>query len=230
MTIIPVKINRIWQMTPTVKVLELDLMGGEFSYHPGQWIDCYVDIDGERRVAGYSIASSPTTTGTFELAVKRSDNPVTQYIHTRARVGDTLYVEGGQGDVYYTREMGDSLVILAAGIGIAPMMGILRYAHAVGDVEAKMIYGAASDEELAYLDEIRSIIDANPRITHHVTVSDDGTKHREGKIDEDLLRELGLDVDALYYICGPPPMIHSTADILKKMGVQDGRIKYELWW
>jgi ferredoxin-NADP reductase len=230
MTIITVKINRMWQETPTIKVLKLDLMGGEFSYHPGQWIDCYADIDGERRVAGYSIASSPTTKGAFELAVKRSDNPVTQYIHTRARVGDTLYVEGGQGDVYYTREMGDNLVIFAAGIGIAPMMGILRYAHAVGDVEAKMIYGAASDEELAYLVEIRSIADANPRITHHVTVSGGGTKQREGKVDESLLSELGLDLGALYFVCGPPPMINSTVNILRKMGVQDRRIRYELWW
>lgn len=230
MTIIPVKINRMWQETPTVKVLELDIMGGEFSYHPGQWIDCYTDIDGERRVAGYSIASSPTTKGTFELAVKRSDNLVTQYIHTRAGVGDTLYVEGGQGDVYYTREMGDSLVILAAGIGIAPMMGILRYAHTLGDVEAKMIYGAASDEELAYLDEIRGIVDANPRITYYVTVNGGDTKHREGKIDESFLSELGLDMGALYFICGPPPMIHSTVDILRKIGVKDRRIRYELWW
>lgn len=230
MTIITVKINRIWQMTPTVKALELDLMGEEFSYYPGQWIDCYVDIDGERQVAGYSIASSPTTMGTFELAVKRSDNPVTQYMHTRARAGDTLYVEGGQGNVYYTREMGDSLVILAAGIGIAPMMSILRYAHAVGDVEVKMIYGTASDEELAYLDEICGIADANPRVTYHVTVSSFDTRHREGKIDEALLNEVGLNIDALYYICGPPPMIHSTADTLRKMGVQNSHIRYELWW
>jgi len=230
MTIITVKINRIWKMTPTVKALELDLMGEEFSYHPGQWIDCYADIDGERRVAGYSIASSPTTMGTFELAVKRSDNPVTQYMHTRAGTGDTLYVEGGQGDVYYRREMGNSLVILAAGIGIAPMMSILRYAHAVGDVEVKMIYGTASDEELAYLDEIRVIADANPRISYHITVSGVDTKHREGKIDEALLNEVGLNTDALYYICGPPPMIHSTADTLRKMGVQNSHIRYELWW
>ena len=230
MAIIPVKISRIQQMTPTIKVLELDLMGEEFSYHPGQWIDCYADIDGERRVAGYSIASSPTTMGTFELAVKSSDNPVTQYVHTRAGAGDTLYVEGGQGDVYYRREMGNSLVILAAGIGIAPMMSILRYAHAVGDVEVKMIYGTASDEELAYLDEIRVIADANPRISYHITVSGVDTKHREGKIDEALLNEVGLNINALYYICGPPPMIHSTADTLRKMGVQNSHIRYELWW
>jgi ferredoxin-NADP reductase len=230
MAVIPVKIRRMRQETPTIKILELDLMGREFSYYPGQWIDCYADIEGERQVAGYSIASSPTTEGVIEVAIKSSDNPVTRYIHDRARAGDTLYVEGGQGEVYYTREMGDSLVILAAGIGISPMMGILRYTHAVGDVDAEIVYGAASDEELAYLDKIISITNANPRITLHITVSGGDTRHREGRIDEAFLRDLELDTDALYFICGPPPMIESTADTLRKMGVQNSRIRYELWW
>jgi len=29
---------------------------------------------------------------------------------------------------------------------------------------------------------------------------------------------------------GPPPMIHSTADTLGKMGIQNSHIRYELWW
>ena len=230
MTIIPVKIRRMRQETPTIKILELDLMGREFSYYPGQWIDCYADIDDERQVAGYSITSSPTTGGVIEVAIKSSDSPVTRYIHDHAQAGDTLYVDGGQGEVYYTREMGDSLVILAAGIGISPMMGILRYAHAMGDVEAKIVYGAASDDELAYLDEIKSIADANPRITFHITVSGRGTRHREGRVDEAMLSGLGLDAGALYYVCGPPPMIRSSVDALRGVGVEDSRIRYELWW
>ncbi len=55
-------------------------------------------------------------------------------------------------------------------------------------------------------------------------------KHREGRIDEALLSELGLDIGALYYICGPPPMISSNVNALRSMGVHDSRIRYELWW
>ena len=53
--------------------------------HPGQWIDCYAVIDGERKIVGYSLASSPATTSTIEVAVKESDNPVTEYVHGAAR-------------------------------------------------------------------------------------------------------------------------------------------------
>ena len=52
MTIITVKIAEIRQETPTVKILKIDLLGQSFNYKPGQWIDCYADINGERPVVG----------------------------------------------------------------------------------------------------------------------------------------------------------------------------------
>jgi len=61
------------------------------------------------------------------------------------------------------------------------------------------------------------------------TISGDATKHREDKIDEAFPTELGLDTGALYYICRPPSMIHSTVNTLRDMCAQDGRIRYELW-
>lgn len=80
-----------------MQVLRLDLQGQGFKYKAGQWIDCYAEIDGLWHVVGYSLASSPSTMGFIELAVKVSDNPVTMHVHTGAEVGDTLYIEGGQG-------------------------------------------------------------------------------------------------------------------------------------
>jgi ferredoxin-NADP reductase len=48
------KIINIRQETPIVKVLTLDLQGQAFNFLPGQWIDCYAEIDGKQEVAGYS--------------------------------------------------------------------------------------------------------------------------------------------------------------------------------
>lgn len=90
MTIIPVTFKRIKQVTPTIRVLTLDLRGKEFLYKSVQWIDCYAVIDGERKIVGYSLASSPATIGSIEVAVKESDNPVTEYVHSVARArGDS---------------------------------------------------------------------------------------------------------------------------------------------
>ncbi|MBN2334079.1 FAD-dependent oxidoreductase, partial [Candidatus Bathyarchaeota archaeon] len=209
MAVIRVSIAGIRRETPRIRVLSLDLLGQEFSFHAGQWIDCYADIDGVRHVAGYSIASSPTVKDRIELAVREGDNPVTAFIHGGAKPGDSLYIEGGQGEVYFTREMGGRLVVVAAGIGIAPMMSIVRYVHELGDVEARVVYGAGSVEELAYIDELTEIAGSNPEISLYVTVSGGGGGYRRGRVDEALLREAGVGEGDLCFVCGPPPMIRS---------------------
>ena len=154
MTIIPVSINKIRQDTPTIRVLEIGLNQQLFEYKAGQWIDCYAEIHGERKIVGYSLASSPTIKGSIELAVKISDNPVSEYIHRGAKVGDTLYIEGGQGDIYYDPDMGEKVVLVGAGIGFAPLMGMLRLIDQTPNRYAMVVQSASNAEELVYYDEI----------------------------------------------------------------------------
>jgi len=149
---IPVRIRSIRQETPTVKSYTLDLEGQKFSFHPGQWVDCYVDVDGERGVAGYTLTSSPTTEGMIELTVKRSEErEVTRFMHEEAETGDVIYVDGGQGDFYYLREMGDSVTLIAGGIGITPLMSMLRYVdEGTSDVRAKLFYSVKAPSEIIF--------------------------------------------------------------------------------
>ena len=100
---IPVRIADIQEISPTVKSFTLALDGQPFTFLPGQWIDCFIDIDGRTEVAGYSMTSAPNEESWFSIAVKLvGDNPVTDYLHHCAKVGDVLIVEGGSGDFHYT--------------------------------------------------------------------------------------------------------------------------------
>lgn len=232
MTIISVKIKEIHQETPTVRTITLDTQGQPFNFYPGQWIDCYADIDGKREIVGYSMASAPTTKGTFQLAIKQSDNPVTTYIHTNAKKGDTLYVEGGQGKIYYTDEMSKNVILLSAGIGVAPMMSILRYINdSQRDVTATFVQSASIKDELIFHIELLETEKRNPQIEYIFTLTRETLPEvRSGKIDEGLLMSLNLDEDPLFFICGPSQMIESSVQILKDLGVSESRMKYELWW
>ena len=51
-----------------------------------------------------------------------------------------------------------------------------------------------------------------------------------GRIDAGLLRSEGIDLGALFFICGPPGMIQDVAAILGALGVPGERIRYEQWW
>jgi ferredoxin-NADP reductase len=229
MPVIPVKIAEIKQTTPTVKTLKLDLQGQPFSFHPGQWIDLYADIDGERKAAGYTLTSSPNTKGSIEISVKTRDNPVTRFIHERARAGNTLHIDGGNGGTYYTRGMGDRLVLIAAGIGITPIISILRYADEARDAHATLLYSTTTADELLYLDEIEATQRRNPLITAHLFVTREKTRHRHGRIDEVALRQLAHDPGALYFVSGPREMITDTVEALKRLGVSEANLRYEVW-
>lgn len=232
---IQVRIEAIRRETPTVKSFRLDLGGQEFSFLPGQWIDCYAEVDGRQEVAGYTITSSPTTEGSIEIAVRRTeDNPVTLFLHEAAVVGDLLQVDGGQGDFYYRRGMGDSLVLIAGGIGITPLMSILRYVDATEPgVSATLFYSAKSPSELVFRKELEEMAAGNGNIRCIFTITgtpDEPWEGHSGRIDPTLLEDSNVELDALFFICGPPPMGPDMAEMLEGLGVSPSRIKNEQWW
>jgi len=232
---VPVRIASIHRETPTVKSYTLDLEGQEFTFRPGQWVDCYVDSEGDRGVAGYTLTSSPTTAGTIELTVRRNEErEVTRFMHEEAETGDVIYVDGGQGDFYYEKQMGDSLTLIAGGIGITPLMSMLRYVdEGTSDVKAKLFYSARAPSEIVFRRQLEEISGRNPKIDCVFTVTRPGEEKwegRRGRIDGELLRTEGADLGGLFFICGPKPMGQDMEETLKGLGVAEEHIRYEQWW
>ena len=204
---IPATVASIERVTPTVKALRLDLGHRPFSFLPGQWVDCYLTPDGRGDVAGFSMTSSPLTEGTIDLAVKLvGDNAVTHQLHHRARVGEVIYVEGGSGDFFYRREMGDSLVLIGGGIGITPLMSILRYVdEAAPGVRVSLFYSASTPSELLFRDELSKLATRNSAIVCLLTVtrnSDEPWDGAVGRIDAGTFTEAGVDLGAFSTCAG----------------------------
>ena len=232
---IPARIVAIRQISPSTRWFRLDLGGQDFSFLPGQWVDCYLRADRAEGVAGYSMTSSPLDTGTIELAVKRvGDNPVTNFLHDRARVGDVVFIEGGQGEFYYLREMGGPLVLIAGGIGITPLMSIARYAHrAAPEVDLTLLYSAGEPSELLFLAELKELERQDRKMLCVFTItrpSNATWSGRVGRIDREMFRQADAHPGALFYLCGPPPMIQDLLALLGELGADPLRIKYEKWW
>ena len=237
---ISVRIAEIQDISPTVKAFVLDLQGQEFSFFAGQWIDCFVEINGRTEVAGYSITSSPTVVGWFSIAVKLvGDNTVTDYMHEQATVGETLVVDGGQGEFYFDPAAASggsdsSIALIAGGIGITPIAGIVRFMDKFApDVSATLLYSASAPAELLFREEFEAIATRNPQFHNYFTVTRSAGELWDGnvgRIDADMLLGAGVDGDTRCYICGPPAMIRDIADALREIGVPDERIIYEQWW
>jgi len=231
---IPATIVSIKQETPTVKSFEFDLGENSPDFKAGQWVDFFVRIDGAEAVGGYSITSSLMRQYRVGLAIKLGgDNPVPQYLHDRARVGDEVEMQVG-GHVYYTRDMADSIVLLAGGIGITPLMAMMRCVDGgAPGVNATLVHSAQSSVELLFRDDLTEMAARNDRLTYAATIT--GTHDATwtgliGRIDRPMLERIVVDTDALYFVSGPPTMIPDMRRLVASMGVPDARIRHESWW
>ncbi len=228
-------ITRIRQETPWVKSYLLDLGGADFSFLPGQWVDFYIETGSSTQIGGFSITSSPLQKGTIELAVKKIPSGAPSvYLHEQAKEGDTFMIEGGSGEFYYQRHMGSRLVLIAGGIGITPLMSIMRYVdEAHPSVEIALLYSAKAPSEMLFYQELKDMAARNPRIRCVFTVTQPHGEPWEGstgRIDEAMLKERMPREEALYYVCGPIPMLDDVLDALTGLGVAPSRIRTERWW
>ena len=230
---IPATIVDIRQVSPTTRALSLETGGNRLSFSPGQWVDFYADVGGEIAVAGYSITSSPSRADGFELAVKLvGENPVTHYVHERARVGDVVEVEVG-GGFLYRADMGGPLALVAGGIGITPLMSIVRYVdESAPGVRLTLLYSAKTPDELLFRDELEAVSRSNPNILCHFTVTrprGSGWSGRVGRIDLEMASGAGIDAESLFFICGPLPMTGDMVKLAASLGAHPSRIRYEGW-
>ena len=228
-------ISSIEQISPTVKLFGFDLGGVDLPFLPGQWVDLFIDTGPSVEVGGYSITSTPLQHGSIELAVKKlAHGAAAAYLHDRARVGEVVEIHGGSGGFHHEPEWQGPLVLVAGGIGITPLISILRYvdqSHFGNPV--MLIYGASSPSELLFQEEIKATAARNPAIRYGFTVSHPGKEHWEGpvgRISLDILRENAPEHDSLYYLCGPPSFQDDMAVLVARMGVEDSMVRAERWW
>ena len=228
-------IVRIEMLSPTVKSFHFDLGGADLSFLPRQWLDIYVDIGSSTELGGFSITSSPLKRGTFELAIKKLPyGPAAIYLHEQAKVGDSLLVQGGFGDFYFSRDWDGPVMLIAGGIGITPFMSMLRYLDDAGPgVETVLLYSASSPAELLFRRELQALAGRNPSIKCVFTVTrphDEAWQGRVGRIDPELVQEHMPARECLYYLCGPPALQDDLSLGLAELGVDPIRMKVERWW
>mgnify|MGYP002015753355 CR=1 FL=1 len=74
----------------------------------------------------YTIASSPTQRAYVELTVKREEQGVvSRYLHDKVVADDLLKVSGPFGAFTFTGTDAQSIVLIAGGVGITPMMSMV---------------------------------------------------------------------------------------------------------
>jgi ferredoxin-NADP reductase len=229
------EIIRIHQETPTVKSFRLALPTLTFSFLPGQWVDLYIDDPDEGElIGGFSITSSPVHRDYIDLAIKKiPDGRASVYLHERVRVGDVVTIDGGYGDFYYRDGMSQALVLIAGGIGITPLMSMVRHIdEAQLSVDMSLFYSAATPLEFVFHEQLQEVAARHANIRCHFTVTQPGEASwdgRVGRIDRQMLGEQAMVPNALYYLCGPRGFAEDMETLLTQLGVGLPQIRREAW-
>ncbi len=226
--------------TPTIKRFVFEV-GANFQYLPGQWIDLFLEVEHEgeqvKGVGGYSMTSAPGETNRrFELAIQDSEHhPVTRYLYRHAQPGVSVNISQGQGACVYDPEMGEQLVLIAGGVGITPMMSILRSAVMLSpDAPVALLYSAHTPEDFAFATEIQELANTHENVLAVFTCTEKNDSlpdwvHFNTRIDTDFLEKSNLPLTAQYFICGPQKMIAEVEEGLLQLAVPAGNIHYEKW-
>jgi len=227
----PVTVLAVVEETPTIKTIRL-ARPESFEFEAGQFLTVRLRVDGHEYARCYSLSSAPEARGYLEISVRRQ-GLVSNALHAAVRPGATLSIKGPIGTFKYPAADDRPVVLLAGGIGITPLASMLR--HMVASAPTRpvtLLYSARSEQDLAFRDELASIVRRHHQVRVHLAVSDGsgGPEVYAGHIDESLLRATSPDVsDSVCLICGPAPMIDAMKALLSAMGVPQGQIRHELF-
>ncbi|MFF4529650.1 globin domain-containing protein [Streptomyces sp. NPDC001407] len=199
---------------------------------PGQYVSVQVELpDGARQIRQYSLSGHPDDA--LQFSVKRvagdPDGEVSQHLHDRLGVGDTLLVSAPFGDV--ALEDGDGPVLLAsAGIGCTPMIGMLSHLAATGSTRRVIaVHADRSESTHAFRTDLRQLTAKLPDAVAHVWYEEPEAGHpadRTGRADLSLV---DIPAGTTAYLCGPPPFLRSARTQLLAAGVAAADIHYEVF-
>jgi predicted ferric reductase len=227
-----------WQLASVTKLAdrmwELDIQParetGPLGYTAGQFVWM---TEGKRRFPlfdhPFSIADSPNRPG-LSLIVKETGD-FTKGIGNLAP-GTAIGIDGPYGEFTLDQHPGDAVLLLAGGVGIAPIMGLLRDLVARRDPRpVRLAYAAGVPANFACLPEIEAaqqVLDLSVMLISEEDA--EGWAGPIGRLSHERLRDMlqGLDpLRTVALICGPGPMVTAVSDALLDLGLPMNKVIYE---
>ncbi|RPH58457.1 MAG: hypothetical protein EHM83_17365, partial [Burkholderiales bacterium] len=179
----------------------------------------------------FSIASGPADLPRIEFVIKEAGD-FTADLPRRLAAGTPVYLDGPFGNFTVDRRIGQAIVLMAGGVGIAPALSILRGLATDGETRpVTLIYANRIVEQIVAQDELDRLGERLDLRVHHVLSEPPaGWSGETGLIDAAMMRRLirrELRAQPLCFVCGPVPMIDSVERDLSALGVPVSQVVSE---
>ncbi|WP_211352311.1 ferredoxin reductase [Nocardioides albertanoniae] len=189
--------------------------GADWEDHvPGQYVRVGVEVDGVRHWRAYSLTHGPRRDGHISITVKAvPDGKVSSHLVRRLRPGRIVHLEQAAGDFVLPGDLrGHKLLMVTAGSGVTPVIGMLRNLFPVTDegvverqrLDVTVVHVAPSRPDSIFIRNLESLAEAG---AIRLVTRYSGT---EGRLDIDTLTEIVPDLrERTAYACGPAGLLDS---------------------
>lgn len=176
--------------------------GRDWAGHvPGQYLRVGVEVDGVRLWRTYSLTHGPRPDGCISITVKAiPDGKVSRHLVHGVRAGQMVQLGQAEGDFVLQPDPG-KLLLVTAGSGITPVIGMLRnmFSRSVPvEADIVLLHSALSHSEVIFGEELRRYAaDGRLRLVELHTDTD-------GLLDVADLATIVPDLaERTTYACGP---------------------------
>lgn len=229
---ISAKVVKVVTAAPKVRLYTLQT-DKVFDFNAGQFIIMNLPIDDPVSWRSYSISSPPNNSNEFELCIANINGEGTQYIFDNIKKGSNIQISEPIGEFILPENITQDLCFICTGTGIAPIRSVLldyfsRKMVKTSTNNVYLIFGARSQEDILYLKDWKRLEREYSNFKFIPTLSrlNDHWHGHVGYVHK-IYKDLSLELNTLFFICGRRKMIKEAQVNLEQMGYKN--IRYELY-
>lgn len=220
------RVTSVTRLTPKQWELTVSPDGHSgFEYKAGQFVWLNVGHSSfSMKENPFSISSAPAARPEVSFMIKELGD-FTRTIG-QIRPGTRAYLDGPYGSLFVDDRDEPGVALIAGGVGLAPLLGILRQMRLTGDPrKVKLIYGNRTIDQIAYREEL----DAED-VSYVLSEPPENWRGDVGFIDGALMdRVFSSDeiTDWVFVMCGPAIMLDIVEEHLLNKGTPSHRVLSE---
>jgi nitric oxide dioxygenase len=217
--------------------------GPVVNFEPGQYTSVAINVPalGMQQIRQYSLSDMPNGRS-YRISVKREGGGpqpagyVSNLLHDHVNVGDEVRLAAPYGSFHIDVNARTPIVLISGGVGLTPMVSMLTQAIQDPQRHVVFVHGARNGSVHAMRDRLRETARTFPNfdliVFYDAPLPEDIANHDydfAGLIDVAAIKDSILLTDADYYICGPIPFMRLQHDALKRLGIRESHIHYEVF-
>ena len=223
--LINVSVRQIRQLTPRVREYLLASSDGKRlpSYQAGAHVEVHFNLpESGPVVRHYSLIGGDLLVDdaldTYRIAVQREDRRRgSAFLHEHLEVGSALQISVPMNNFPIDRR-GNKSLLIAGGIGITPIMAMLR-STTRRSADFECVYAGRTLAEMAYHEEVMQLAG------QHGSIHESGAGNR---LDFPALLSK-QPASTIVYVCGPLSMVDAVRSAAQQLGWDNSRVRSELF-